>query len=148
MVTVYTDIALIEGREVILFNDEYFFLHSGGYNLESEEAMKVISVIDHAKPLAYGKIETPFGITNVGNLSSGCKTYLNALFNPDAVVSLNECGQNVLPFMYSLSGRNYLMTFEHAYPYQGTFVLNMNNQALVENESDYYAWWEGRNDLR
>ena len=38
----------------------------------------------------------------VSELSTGCKTILNTVFNKDKVFALRECGQNAITYMYNL----------------------------------------------
>lgn len=62
--------------------------------------------IDNAKLIdkRTGKIETPYGITDIKDLSTGCKTVLNYIFmveNPEMysivkAINATECGWNAL----------------------------------------------------
>ena len=38
----------------------------------------------------------------LSELSTGCKTILNTVFNPDKVFALTECGQNAISYLYNL----------------------------------------------
>ena len=54
----------------------------------------IILDIDRANLTEDNHIETKYGIGLLRNLSSGCKSYLNVIFNPDKIVSAMECGAN------------------------------------------------------
>ncbi|MBR1455091.1 MAG: DUF4869 domain-containing protein [Lachnospiraceae bacterium] len=66
----------------------------------------VVKTIDNAKVLSKNSrtcvIETPFGSTAAENLSTGCKSLIIALANPDIVVNFNEVGGNVLDLAFEL----------------------------------------------
>ena len=41
-------------------------------------------------------------VINIDKLSTGCKTTLNILYNPDVIFDIRECGENALDVIYSL----------------------------------------------
>ena len=45
-------------------------------------------------------------VTNIGNLSTGCKTILNIIFNEDVIFNISECGMNYLDYIYNLDSGN------------------------------------------
>lgn len=69
----------------------------------SQKQKKIIEIIDHAKVTPEKRIETKYGLGTLRNLSSGCKTLLNVMKNPDKIVNIEECGQNVLELLFSLN---------------------------------------------
>ena len=77
----------------------YFAESSISYAKEEKE---VIAQIDGAKVREDLRIETEYGIGTIRNLSSGCKTYLNIVKNPQKVVCADECGKNVLDIIFQL----------------------------------------------
>lgn len=84
-----------ESENWILQNDWYFNLYTGNEEF-TEEEKAIIEKIDHAKITQNKYIETKYGLGTIRNLSSGCKTFLNVVKNPDKVISVDECGPNVL----------------------------------------------------
>lgn len=84
-----------ESENWILQNDWYFNLYTGNEEF-TEEEKAIIEKIDHAKITQNKYIETKYGLGTIRNLSSGCKTFLNVVKNPDKVISVDECGSNVL----------------------------------------------------
>lgn len=93
---------------IIVDNEDFFFrvvIFS-----EIKEAAAIIKSIDNAKIISLDKglIDTPFGITNVDNLSTGCKTALNVAYlnlHPEIdvdTVSLVECGKNAIDCIFKM----------------------------------------------
>lgn len=85
------------------------------YNLEvTSDDKEAMLVIDSAKYLENGMIETPFGRTEVQNLSSGCKTLIllnhrKELGNP--IINIGECGKNVLDYIFKMDNIDILLEF-------------------------------------
>ena len=68
----------------------------------SENEIKLIQQVDEAKLTPDKHIETKYGLGTIRNLSSGCKTLLNIVKHPDKVVCVEECGPNVLKFIFAM----------------------------------------------
>ena len=87
----------------IISNDEAF-LKTKYVNGFLERHRDTIYAIDRAVIVNYSrlKIETPYGIASVDDLSTGCKTMLNILYlmetgvKEEALVNVDEAGNNVL----------------------------------------------------
>ena len=81
MVRLYTSGKYFKDNEIIIDNDSFFNNNVSAKSL-SENSIKVMEEVDHAKLLDQniGKIETPYGITGIQDLSTGCKTILNCIF--------------------------------------------------------------------
>lgn len=92
--------------EYVELNDIYFN-QSTARKLD-DRARKVIGIIDEAKLVSKYKICSKFNdiVLDVDRLSSGCKTVLNVLYNPDKVFCLKECGNNALEVLYNLEAGN------------------------------------------
>lgn len=70
--------------------------------------------IDEAYYNGNGYIITPFGRTEIQNLSTGCKTlillnHLKELGNP--IVNINECGRNVLDIVFDMNNIRVMLDF-------------------------------------
>ena len=81
MVRLYTSGKYFKDNEIIIDNDSFFNNNVSAKSL-SENSIKVMEEVDHAKLLDQniGKIETPYGSTGIQDLSTGCKTILNCIF--------------------------------------------------------------------
>lgn len=82
------------------------------------------------------KIQTPYGITSVDDLSTGCKTLLNICYifeayeenDTRAVVNVNECGNNILEKIFDIvEGTSIYLYISHdttAVDDRHKFILN------------------------
>ena len=130
MIILYTDKSKIpDGYKLIIANDSYFDAYVAD-NITSED-LKVMQEIDRV--LKYyeesDKIETPYGITNIFDLSTGCKTYINLLHLTESdktVISLNECGANVLNII--LDTINSKRSYQPVYLSIPTEVIKCNKE--------------------
>lgn len=80
MIYLYTEKS--ETENWILKNDLYFNLYTGN-QLFTEMDKQAIYQIDKAILTKDNHIETKYGVGTIRNLSTGCKTYLNVLKNPE-----------------------------------------------------------------
>ena len=99
MIDIYTEKKA--SKEWIIQNDLYFNLHTGNEDM-SENEINLIQQVDEAKLTTDKRIETKYGLGTIRNLSSGCKTLLNIVKHPDKVVSVEECGPNVLNIIFKM----------------------------------------------
>ena len=89
----YTNLA------VDVSNDRYFNRHWREYDFSNALNNTLIKLIDNTKIVNTGWIESKFipGMAvDIRNLSTGCKTALNIVNNPDKIFLLSECGDNAL----------------------------------------------------
>ena len=77
--------------EYVELNDIYFNQNTA-HKLD-DRAQKVIGIIDEAKLIGKYKICSKFNdiVLDVDKLSSGCKTVLNVLYNPDSFLRSLFC---------------------------------------------------------
>ena len=78
-----------DSDEWILKNDLYFNLYTGNQPLTQEDK-EIIKKIDNAEVTDGIHIQTKYGLGTIRNFSSGCKTYLNVIKNPDKIISAKE----------------------------------------------------------
>ncbi len=143
MVYLYTN----ADNDYILLNDQYFNLHTS--NLPMGEAEKeAIWEIDHAKLTADNRIETKYGIGILRNLSSGCKSYLNVLLNPDKVVSVMECGANVLSKLFQLDHVKLFMSRPERFSISQDKCICFNDKEIVTGRRGYEQWWSDEYERR
>lgn len=124
----------------IMRNDWYFNLYTGNQPLTKEEK-EAVADIDGARVLDNMRIETEYGLGTIRNLSSGCKTYLNILKNPEKVVCAEECGGNVLERIFKLdTARIYMDRPERFWIDDGTEIC-FDDKEIVIGRAGYENWW-------
>ena len=138
MIYLYTEMK--NASDWILKNDLYFNLYTGNLPFTQEDK-EIIKKIDNAKVTADNHIETRYGVGTVRNLSSGCKTYLNVVKNPDKIVSAEECGGNVLTLLFELDGIKLYMSHPERFEIGGDVEINFNGTETVMGKKGYEQWW-------
>lgn len=115
MINISTDSSKYAADELIRDNESFFDNNVAvlSFTVDSLAAMKTI---DNAILLDKntGKIETPFGIGSIDDLSSGCKTAINYIFIKESptlypnlkAISANERGYNALEELFRLVEQN------------------------------------------
>ena len=128
--------------EYIELNDIYFNQNTA-HKLD-DRAQKVIGIIDGAKLIGKYKICSGFNdmVLDVDKLSTGCKTVLNVLYNPDKVFCLKECGNNALEMLYNLEAGNVysdyaLISFEMA----AVSVQTSSEKKEICDYEELKEWW-------
>ena len=134
-------------KEYILMNDQYFNLNTANKDF-SEEVKQAIWDIDKAKLTDKGHIETKYGIGLLRNLSSGCKSYLNVIYNPDKIVSAMECGANVLDRLFTLNDIRIYMTHPERFQINDDVQICFNENEIVFGRHGYESWWSKEYERR
>jgi len=106
MITIYKKKQIPKNMELIVLNDIYF--NKFTVSLIDDKAAEIISKIDNSVMLSNYTISSKFdgGVLNIDKLSTGCKTVLNVLYNPDKIFDIRECGDNAIDVLYSLQTGN------------------------------------------
>lgn len=113
MIKVYTNRELLGNRVILDEVDDFFNARVSSKQFDGNDET-VISEIDNASVRDYktGEIETPFGLTDINNLSSGCKTVLVYLYMKrhsdkykDCVLNVTGCGYNALESLFEQMDR-------------------------------------------
>lgn len=138
MIYVYTEKR--DSEKWILKNDWYFNLYTSNEEF-TEEEKEMIEKIDHAKITEDKHIETKYGLGTVRNLSSGCKTYLNVVKNPEKVVNVDECGGNVLDELFSLDNIHLYMSRPDRIQIAEDVEICFNNNDVVCGRRGFEHWW-------
>ena len=99
MIDIYTEKK--DTKDWIIKNDLFFNLNTSNEEMSDNE-VALIKQIDDAKLKPDKHIETKYGLGTIRNLSSGCKTLLNIVKHPEKVVCVEECGPNVLKFIFAM----------------------------------------------
>ena len=129
-----------ESDNWILKNDLYFNLYTSNQPL-TETDQQAILQIDGAIVTGDGHIETKYGLGTIRNLSSGCKTYLNIIKNPGKVVSVKECGGNVLAMIFRLDGIHIYMDYPERFAIEDETRIVMDERDIVTGREGYETWW-------
>ena len=109
MIRLYRDKAKFD-RESILLDNESFFMNNVSAKWLGDASLRVMNKIDGASLLDAntGTIQTPYGVTDINNLSTGCKTVLNYIFIKEnrerykdvLAIDATECGWNSLEELF------------------------------------------------
>lgn len=113
MINIWTDKNLIT-KDCDFFEDCDLFVDSFVSSIEFlDRDFSAIRIIDRAEvtDINLGEVRTPYGLTDIGNLSSGCKTvltYLHILRKKDvasnrAVINVTESGVNALNVLFNFA---------------------------------------------
>lgn len=109
MIKIYTYYKYFKRNEIVIDNEEFF----KNIRIEdlSSECLDIMRKIDKAELLDIqtGKIKTPYGVCNIGNLSTGCKTAINVLyihnsnkFQEIKAVNITDCGINAIEEIFNM----------------------------------------------
>lgn len=127
-------------NDFILLNDQYFNLYTSNKAM-GEKEKEAIWEIDRAKVTEDNHIETKYGVGILRNLSSGCKTYLNAVMNPDKIVSVTECGANVLSRLFKLDDIRLYMDYPERFEITEDTKICFNEHEVVTGRQGFEQWW-------
>ena len=139
MIKIYTNKK--NSENYVIFNDSFFNLNTSNETMSDKEAA-IIYQIDNAKLLSEKRIETKFGIGNIRNLSTGCKTVLNIVKHPDMIVCVDGCGTNVLDYIFQMEDANILMTSPGLVDIDPDTEIMFNDNEIVIGKSGVGRWWE------
>lgn len=131
----------------IIKNDLYFNLYTGNQPFTQKD-QEAIEKIDGAKLTKDNHIQTKYGLGTIRNLSSGCKTYLNVIKNPDKIISAEECGGNVLELLFDLDEAHLYMSHPERFGIADDTEINFNNQEVVRGRRGYEQWWSREYERR
>lgn len=124
----------------IFQNDWYFNLYTGNEEF-TEKEKAIIGKIDHAKITQDKYIETKYGLGTIRNLSSGCKTLLNVVKNPEKIVNVDECGRNVLDELFSLDNIHVYMSRPERIHIAENIEICFNDTEIVKGRQGFEQWW-------
>ena len=131
-----------QDMEYVELNDIYFNQNTA-LRLD-ERAEKIIEIIDEAKLISKYKIRSKFDdiVIDVDKLSSGCKTVLNVVYNPDKVFCLKECGNNALEVLYGLTAGNVYSDYA-LIPFEmdTVNVQTSSGKKVIDDYEELKEWW-------
>ena len=118
----------------------YVLKYSSNF-LKMERQGMLIQQVDKAKLTTDKHIETRYGIGTIRNLSTSCKTLLNIVKHPEKVVSVEECGSDVLKIIFSLDNIKIYMSRPSLVVISDTTQMRFDDGEVVTGGSGYGWWW-------
>lgn len=132
-----------ENLEYVQLNDVYF--NEVTFDLLDDRAKKIVERIDETEILSKYKIKSRFGedILNIDKLSSGCKTVLNVLYNPDKIFWIMECGENALEVLFGLEkGNVYCETSMLPFEFSKVRACAGKDEKEISDYEELKEWWQ------
>ena len=143
MLTIYKNKKDIPSeREYVELNDLYFNMNTVA--LLDDRANKIIETIDDSEQISKYKIRSRFNgdVLNIDKLSSGCKTVLNVLYNPEKVFCLKECGENALDVLFSFKkGAVYSDYAMIPFDFEKVAVFSGGEMKVIDDYEELKEWW-------
>ena len=142
MITVYKKKAIPKNMELVILNDIFFNRHT--VEKLDDTAAKIIKTIDDSEMLSKYTIKSKFNGTalNIDRLSTGCKTALNIIYNPDKVFDICECGDNALDVIYSLPQGNVYCSYPFiSFDMKKVNVCDKNGIHETDSYEELKEWW-------
>lgn len=144
MINIYRNKAdFPENLEYVQLNDIYF--NEVTFDLLDDRAKKIVKIIDGTEILGKYKVKSRFGddILNIDQLSSGCKTVLNVLYNPDKIFWIMECGENALEVLFELEkGNVYCETSMIPFEFSKVKACTGKEEIEISDYEELKEWWQ------
>lgn len=126
MVRINTKASSINKENLIIDNESFFNINISS-KIFTESELDIIKKLDSAELLDRntGEIKTPYGLTSIRNLSTGCKTIINFMYiNSNnckytniKAIDVTECGWNALELLfdyYEKINSNIILLLRHS----------------------------------
>ncbi len=146
MIIVYKKKAIPSDLELIEINDLFFNKYT--VELLDDKARAIISSIDKSEFIDKYSIGSRFDGTrlNIDKLSTGCKTTLNILYNPDKVFNISECGENALDIIYSLEKGNVYCDYPMiSFNMVEVGAMDSEGYHIFKDYEELKEWWKNEN---
>ena len=143
MITVFKKKAIPKNEELIKINDVYFNKYTSA-KLD-QRAEEIIYRIDSSKMIDQYTISSRFDGTrlNIDKLSTGCKTVLNIMYNPDKIFDVSECGENALEVIYSLETGKISCDYPMiAFNMQEVEAVDSSGSHIISDYEALKEWWK------
>ncbi len=145
MITIYKNKKDIpQNMQYVELND-LFFNQNTVAKLD-DDAQGIVEKVEHAKLAGKYKIESKFSgvLLDVDRLSTGCKTVLNAMYYPDKVFCIKECGDNALRILYDLEqGCVYSDYAMIPFEMKEVAVCSGGMSRTIADYEELKEWWKG-----
>lgn len=142
MITIYKKKKIPKNMKLILLNDIYFNKYT--VSLIDEKAAEIISKIDNSLLLSNYTISSKFdgGMLNIDKLSTGCKTVLNIMYNPEKIFDIRECGDNAIDVIYDLQNGNIYCDYPLiSFDMKEVGIYTSEGIKTVTSYEELKEWW-------
>ena len=143
MIKVYKKRTVPKDQKIIRINDVYF--NNTTAQLLDDRAKEIIRQIDESELFDKYSIQSRFDGSklNIDKLSTGCKTVLNIMYNPDKIFDIAECGENALEVIYSLEdGKVYCDYPMIAFNMKQAEAVDVKNVQIFNEYEALRKWWK------
>lgn len=114
MIKIATKTSMFKRNEIIFDNEAFFFKHFVVHEID-DNYIEALRIIDNAQilDLKRGIVLTPFGVTSINDVSTGCKMVLNYLtlmkhrsdFRGIMAINATEAGANAIEILFEIMER-------------------------------------------
>lgn len=142
MITVYKKNTIPKNIDVITMNDIYF--NKNTVEQLNDDAKHIIELIDNSEMINKYNIKSKFQgeVINIDKLSTGCKTALNILYNPEVIFDIRECGENALDVIYSLpNGKVYCDYPLISFGFDKVIIDSKAGAKEITDYEELKEWW-------
>lgn len=146
MITIYKKKSIDKSKELEIMNDVYF--NKNTVELLDERAKDIIKIIDCSEMLSKYTIKSRFNETvlNIDQLSTGCKTVLNIIYNPQKIFDIRECGENALDVIYNLPSGNIYCDYPLiSFDMKSVEVYEKSKRRVISSYDELKEWWTDEN---
>ncbi len=146
MITVYKKNGIPKSLEVIKLNDLYFNQNTAA--MLDERAAVVIKKVDQSEMVGKYSIKSRFDgmLLNIDKLSTGCKTVLNVMYNPDKVFDICECGDNALDEIYALDQGRICCEYPLiSFDMKSVNAVTKDGMQVIDSYEALKEWWLDEN---
>ena len=144
MIKIYKDNRLfLPNHLYIEFNDIFFNCRTSQYI--DNRAKDIIRDIDGSELCGKYTIKSKFNSTilDIDKLSTGCKTTLNILYNPKAIVNISGCGNNALEMIYNLHDGFIFCEYPMIpFSFNKVEVIDNNGSHIISDYDELLSWWK------
>jgi len=146
MITIYKEKSAFGNRQLIKMNDVFF----NKYTVEKldEKAKYIIAQIDNSEMINKYMIKSKFdGLSiSIDKISTGCKTVLNIIYNPDKIFDIRECGENAVDFIYTLESGNIYCDYPLiSFDMEKVLICNKKEIKEIDSYDELKEWWQNEN---
>ncbi|MCR4683830.1 MAG: DUF4869 domain-containing protein [Lachnospiraceae bacterium] len=117
---------------------------------KGKDLRKILSEVEKVEFTDDSHIVSKFNgaITDITKISTGCKTLLNIIANPDKVFSVVECGDNVMEIIYGLNNGKiynpYAEIIINKFKDKKYVCVDRDGAKVVTGLSEMRKWYENQ----